>query len=174
MNRPSIPPGWRPGLRAGVLSVSAVLVAGTALAVAVNVSDHLARTAIDEAVGSTEAVVRGYVDPMVAKGGFATPASDQRAAIDAQLSRLVASGKILRIKIWAPDGTVAFSDLAALRGRQFPVGAGARRGAPGERRDRFLERNRRGERLRARTRPTLPLDLPADPSTWEQRRRRRI
>jgi diguanylate cyclase (GGDEF)-like protein/PAS domain S-box-containing protein len=123
MNRPSIPPGWRPGLRAGVLSVSAVLVAGTALAVAVNVSDHLARTAIDEAVGSTEAVVRGYVDPMVAKGGFATPASDQRAAIDAQLSRLVASGKILRIKIWAPDGTVVFSDLAALRGRQFPVGA---------------------------------------------------
>ena len=122
MNRPSIPPGWRPGLRAGVLSVSAVLVAGTALAVSVNVSDHLARTAIDEAVGSTEAVVRGYVDPMVTEGGLASPASDQRAAIDGQLSRLVASGKILRIKIWARDGTVAFSDLPALRGRQFSVG----------------------------------------------------
>ena len=122
MNRPLIPPGWRPGLRAGVLSVSAVMVTGTALAVSANVSDHLARTAIDEAVGSTEAVVRGYVDPMVTDGGFATTASDQRAAIDAQLSRLVVSGKILRIKIWATDGTVAFSDLPALRGRQFSIG----------------------------------------------------
>ncbi len=122
MDRLSIPPGWRPGLRAGVLSVCAVLVAGTALAVSANVSDHFARAAIDEAVGSIEAVVRGYVDPMVTEGGIATLASDQRAAIDAQLSRLVASGKILRVKIWAPDGTVAFSDLPALRGRQFPIG----------------------------------------------------
>jgi len=51
------------------------------------------------------------------------PGERPARAIDAQLSRLVASGKILRIKIWAPDGTVAFSDLAALRGRQVPVGA---------------------------------------------------
>ena len=122
MNRLSIPPDWRPGLRAGVLSVSAVLVAATALVVSANVSDHLARTAVDEAVGSTEAVVRGYVDPMVTTGRFTNPVTDQGAAIDAQLSRLVASGKILRIKIWASDGTVLFSDLPALRGRQFSVG----------------------------------------------------
>src|SRR6266699_3444284 len=48
----------RPGLRAGVLLLSAVLVAGTAVAVSLNVSDHLARAATDEAVGSAEAVVR--------------------------------------------------------------------------------------------------------------------
>ena len=28
---------------------------------------------------------------------------------------------LLRIKIWTPDGTVVYSDLPALRGRQFPV-----------------------------------------------------
>jgi diguanylate cyclase (GGDEF)-like protein/PAS domain S-box-containing protein len=122
MNRISIPFGWRPGLRAGVLSVSAVLVAGTALAVSANVSDHLARTAVDEAVRTTEAVVRGFVDPLITAPGFTASTSDQGDAIDAQLSRLVASGKILRIKIWAPNGLVVFSDLAALRGRQFPVG----------------------------------------------------
>jgi len=90
--------------------------------VSANVSDHLARTAVDEAVRTTEAVVRGYVDPLVSANGLST-AVDTSGAIDAQLGRLVAAGKILRIKIWAPDGTVVFSDLAALRGRQFPVGS---------------------------------------------------
>ncbi len=117
MKRPSIRAGWPPGLRAGVLLVSALLVSGTALAVSANVSDHLSATAVDEAVRTTEAVVRGYVDPLVTAQGL------RGGAIDAQLSRLVASGKILRIKIWAPDGTVMFSDLGALRGRQFPAGA---------------------------------------------------
>ena len=123
MRRRSFPSGWRPGLRAGVLAVSAVLVTSTALAVSANVSDHLARTAVDEAVRTTEAVVRGFVDPLVSTSGFSLHTSAQGDAIDAQLSRLVAAGKILRIKIWAPDGTVLFSDLAALRDRQFPVGA---------------------------------------------------
>jgi diguanylate cyclase (GGDEF)-like protein/PAS domain S-box-containing protein len=122
MRRLSIPSIWRPGLRAGVLAVSAVLVSGTALAVSANVSDHLARTAVDEAVRTTEAVVRGYVDPLVSTNGFSTHSGDNGGAIDAELSRLVAAGKILRIKIWSPDGSVLFSDLAALRGRQFPVG----------------------------------------------------
>ena len=121
MKHPSIAPGWRPGLRAGVLAVSAVLVAGTALAVSANVSDHVARTAVDEAVRTTEAVVRGYVDPLVSADGFATGTGAASGAINSELSRLVAAGKILRIKIWAPDGTVLFSDLEALRGRQFEV-----------------------------------------------------
>jgi diguanylate cyclase (GGDEF)-like protein/PAS domain S-box-containing protein len=122
VKRRSITSGLRPGLRAGVLAVSAVLVAGTALAVSANVSDHLARTAVDEAVRTTEAVVRGYVDPLVSADGFGTGTGAASGAIDNELSRLVAAGKILRIKIWAPDGTVVFSDLPALRGRQFPVG----------------------------------------------------
>jgi diguanylate cyclase (GGDEF)-like protein/PAS domain S-box-containing protein len=114
--------GWRPGVRATVLLLCSLLVIGTALAVSANVSDHLARTAVDEAVGSTEAVVRGYVDPLVAGVNFASPTSVQASGINLQLERLVSSGKILRIKIWLPDGTVVASDLVALRGRQFEVG----------------------------------------------------
>src|SRR6185436_16613219 len=34
---------------------------------------------------------------------------------------LTTSREVLRIKVWARDGTVAFSDLPALRGRQFEV-----------------------------------------------------
>ncbi|HEX5397086.1 MAG TPA: EAL domain-containing protein [Candidatus Limnocylindria bacterium] len=113
--------GWRPGLRTAVLSICAILTIGTAFAVSTTVSDHLATTAVDEAVRTTEAVVRGFVDPMVASGGLDGSTSDEATAIDAQLSSLVAAGKILRIKIWTPDGVVAYSDLPALRGRTFPL-----------------------------------------------------
>jgi two-component system NarL family sensor kinase len=108
----------RPGLRALVVGGSGVLIVGTALLVSANVSDHLEKAAVNEAVRTTEAVVRGYVDPVVTPG-LANPTGAQAASINADLERLVAAGKILRIKIWAPDGTVVFSDLPALRGRQF-------------------------------------------------------
>jgi diguanylate cyclase (GGDEF)-like protein/PAS domain S-box-containing protein len=121
MRRPSISSAWRPGLRAGVLAICAVLVGGTAIAVSANVSDHLERTAVDQAVRTTSAVVHGYIDPLVTAAGFDSRTEAGSGPIDAQLSRLVADGQILRIKIWSPDGTVLFSDLAALRGRQFPV-----------------------------------------------------
>ena len=104
-----------------MLGVSGVLVVGTALLVSVNVSDHLEKAAVNEAIRTTEAVVRGYIDPSVTSGGLANPTSHQGATINADLERLVSAGKILRIKVWAPDGTVVFSDLPALRGRQFDV-----------------------------------------------------
>jgi len=112
----------RPGLRAFVLVIGAGLVIGTAVAVSETVSGALARTAVDEAVGSTEAVVRGFVDPLVAGDGLPVANSPQADAVDVQLGRLVSSGKILRIKIWDPSGTVVASDLAALKGRQFEIG----------------------------------------------------
>ena len=96
-----------------------VLVVGAALAVSANVSDHLARAAMDEAVASTEAVVRGFVDPMIGGGELADLTNSQASAIDDELERLVAAGKILRIKIWRADGTVVASDLPALRGQRF-------------------------------------------------------
>jgi diguanylate cyclase (GGDEF)-like protein/PAS domain S-box-containing protein len=123
MTRPHLGPRWRPGLRALVLGVSGALVVGTAVLVSINVSDHLEKAAVNEAVRTTEAVVRGYIDPSVPSGGLADPTPEQAAAINGELAHLVSAGKILRIKVWAPDGTVVFSDLPALRGRRFPVAA---------------------------------------------------
>jgi diguanylate cyclase (GGDEF)-like protein/PAS domain S-box-containing protein len=111
----------RPGLRALVLGVSGVLVVATAMLVSLSVSDHLERTAVNEAVRTTAAVVRGYIDPIVPNAGLANATSEEAAALNADLERLASTGNILRIKVWAPDGTVVFSDLPALRGRKFPV-----------------------------------------------------
>ena len=75
MVRPSFRARWRPGLRAVVLSVSGVLIVVAAILVSNNVSDHLQTTAVAEAVRTTEAVVRGYVDPLVTSEVLADPTS---------------------------------------------------------------------------------------------------
>ena len=111
---------WHPGLRALVLTVSGVLIMVAAILVSANVADHLQQTAVAEAVRATEAVVHGYIDPSVTPAVFANPSGPEGAALNAELQRLVSAGTILRIKVWAADGTVVFSDLPALRGRRFP------------------------------------------------------
>jgi diguanylate cyclase (GGDEF)-like protein/PAS domain S-box-containing protein len=121
MSRVRIPVELRPGLRAFVLSVSGALVVGTALIVSQNVSDHVSVTAVNEAVRTTEAVVRGSLDTLVSGPALSDPSSARASAINDALQRLVATGNILRIKVWSLDGTVVFSDLAELRGRNFGV-----------------------------------------------------
>jgi diguanylate cyclase (GGDEF)-like protein/PAS domain S-box-containing protein len=117
----SLPGVPRIGLRAGVLTISALLVAGTALAVSANVSDHLTQAAIHEAVRTTEAVVLGSMQPPVDEVAMANPDGLLGQSIDAQMVRLTAGGRVLRIKVWSPAGTVVFSDLPALRGQAFPL-----------------------------------------------------
>ena len=104
-----------------MLSVSGVLIVVAAILVSANVSDHLQQTAVAEAVRTTEAVVRGYIDPSITPKVLANPSSPEGAALNTELQRLVSAETLLRIKVWAPDGTVVFSDLPALRGRRFPV-----------------------------------------------------
>src|SRR5438105_4261049 len=77
------------GLRAGVLAISALLVAGTAVVVASNVSDHLAQAAIHEAVRTTESVVLGSMNPPVTATAIANPGGTEGQAINAELQRLV-------------------------------------------------------------------------------------
>jgi hypothetical protein len=71
--------------------VSGALVIGTALLVSANVSDHLERATVSEAVRTAEAVVRGFVDPMITNSGLANPTSADGAAINADLERFVST-----------------------------------------------------------------------------------
>ena len=111
---------WRPSLRVSIVAVSALLVGGMAFAVSANVSDNLSHVAVNEATRNTEAVINAFVDPMLG-GSLSDQTPAQRAAINDELARLVGSGQLVRVKVWSPAGQVVFSDLAALRGRQFPL-----------------------------------------------------
>jgi diguanylate cyclase (GGDEF)-like protein/PAS domain S-box-containing protein len=103
------------------LTFSAVLVLGTAIVVANTVSDRLAQAAVHEAVRHAEAVVQGLVSPLFTGSDVKDVTPDQGAAINARLGELVGNGGILRVKVWAADGTVVYSDQPLLRGRQFEL-----------------------------------------------------
>ena len=111
----------RPSPRAAALLLSTLIVAATAGAVAINVSDHLRSAAVDEATRTTQSVVLGYMGTSLIAEALAEPGGSASSEVNQRLEQLAGAGQILRIKVWAPDGTVAFSDLPALRGRQFPL-----------------------------------------------------
>ena len=104
-----------------MLLLSAAIVLVTTAGVAVNVSDHLRQAAVDETIRSTEAVVLGYMGTTLLPEALADPTGPAAGEVNARLEELTSAGQILRIKIWTHDATVAFSDLPALRGRQFEL-----------------------------------------------------
>jgi diguanylate cyclase (GGDEF)-like protein/PAS domain S-box-containing protein len=104
-----------------VLLLSAAIVLVTTAGVAVNVSDHLRQAAVDETMRSTEAVVLGYMGTTLLPEALADRSGPAAGEVNARLEELTKGGQILRIKVWTKDATVAFSDLAALRGRQFDL-----------------------------------------------------
>ncbi|HET7181173.1 MAG TPA: EAL domain-containing protein [Candidatus Limnocylindrales bacterium] len=115
---PSLP---GPGLRAIVLLLSTTVVLVTAVAVSSSVSDHLRQAAVNEAVRATESVVLGYLGTEEIPAAIANPTGAGAQVVNRRLEELVRAGQILRIKVWTPSGTVAFSDLADLRGQAFDV-----------------------------------------------------
>jgi diguanylate cyclase (GGDEF)-like protein/PAS domain S-box-containing protein len=111
---------WRPSLRLAVLTTSAFLVVGLAVAIAVSVADHLRRTATDSELGNAEAIVRGYIDPIVSESSLALTAEPD-PEVQAQLERLVASGDMRRINVWTRDGRVIYSTEPTLQGRRLDI-----------------------------------------------------
>jgi diguanylate cyclase (GGDEF)-like protein/PAS domain S-box-containing protein len=124
LRRPAIQPSqiilWRPSLRAGVLVGSAVVVICLALAIALSVADHLRRAATDSAIGNVEAIVRGYVDPILSADSLGIGAQLEPEVED-ELARLVASGDMRRINVWTKDGRIIYSTEAGLQGQRLGI-----------------------------------------------------
>jgi diguanylate cyclase (GGDEF)-like protein/PAS domain S-box-containing protein len=111
----------RPSPRAIVLGLTATVVFATTAAVAINVSDHLRAAAVAEATRTTEAVLLGYMGTTLLPEALENPGGPRATEVNARLEELTASRQVLRIKVWSKDGTVVYSDLPALRGRNFGV-----------------------------------------------------
>jgi diguanylate cyclase (GGDEF)-like protein/PAS domain S-box-containing protein len=92
-----------------------------AIAIAEISAGELRRTAADAAVHQVEAIVRGYVDPVIAEESLDldAPASPE---ISAELERLTIAGDIRHISIWSRDGRIVYSTSDLLRGRRFSIG----------------------------------------------------
>jgi diguanylate cyclase (GGDEF)-like protein/PAS domain S-box-containing protein len=112
--------GWRPSLRIAVMFASGLVVVGLAVAIAVNVADHLRRTATNSQLGNAEAIVRGYVDPILSESSLALTAEPD-PEVESQLTRLVASGDMRRINVWTRDGRVIYSTEPSLQGQRLDI-----------------------------------------------------
>jgi diguanylate cyclase (GGDEF)-like protein/PAS domain S-box-containing protein len=112
---------WRPSLSVpvGILVVSVVV--GMAIAIAEIAAGELRRTAAEAAVHQVEAIVRGYVDPVIGEESLALDAV-AHPDIAAELDRLSVSGNIREINIWSRDGRIVYSTNDLLRGRRFSIG----------------------------------------------------
>jgi diguanylate cyclase (GGDEF)-like protein len=104
-----------------VYAASLTLVAGTCAALAIVVSSHVTGTALASSVAADASFVSGFVGAFIGPDDVAAggPAPARQAEIDARLSDLVGSSGMLRVKVYAPDGTILFSDVAELRGQNF-------------------------------------------------------
>jgi len=78
--------------------------------------------AVDDARRLATLAGRGVVEPR-----FTDAALDGRpaalAALDRAVQERVLSEDVVRVKIWAPDGTIVYSDEPRLIGRRYPLGA---------------------------------------------------
>lgn len=54
------------------------------------------------------------------------------ARFDSEVRLRLLGGETVRVKLWAPDGTILYSDAAALEGRRFELSAPAQRAFEGE------------------------------------------
>jgi diguanylate cyclase (GGDEF)-like protein/PAS domain S-box-containing protein len=110
-----------PGLRIALIMVTVALVLGASALTADRVTTQLRQTATDEAAQGAAAIVGSFVAPLLSEDAMHDRNGPTGTALNDELSRLVQTGYFLRIKVWDKTGTIVFSDLPALRGRQFEV-----------------------------------------------------
>ncbi len=126
MSRPS---GGGPSVRGAIARFAvAGLVALAALALVGGlVLRNLSETeAIDDARRLATLAGRGVVEPQLTDAALIgrPPAQAARdlAALDLAVQERVLSDEVVRVKIWAPDGTIVYSDERRLMGRRYPLG----------------------------------------------------
>ena len=78
------------------------------------------RAAIRTARESAALITRGIVEPVLTEKALAGPGPD-RAALDRIIRTRVLDRTIVRVKIWAADGTILYSDDPRLIGARFPL-----------------------------------------------------
>ena len=96
------------------------VILAAALVISIVVADRLRASATDAALDGAEAIVRGFVDPIVTEADLALGIRPD-PTIQAQLDRLVASGSLQRISVWSRDGRAVYSTDPEMIGRRFSI-----------------------------------------------------
>jgi signal transduction histidine kinase len=122
---------WTP-----TVAVSAFLVAGLFAIAAIGsaVVLVLRRQADREAIGQAKLLsqveARDIAAPFLVDAALRPGL--QRRALDAVVRSHVLGADVVRVKVWAADGTILYSDDSALIGQRFPLGAAEQRALAGQ------------------------------------------
>lgn len=161
------PPARETGVAAAVARFMAASLAAVVLlgALGLVVQRRLAtEDAIADAKVVTELTGRGIVAPYLTQDALAGEPADL-ARLDRVVRERVLGDRVIRVKVWSPDGRILYSDEPRLRGDRYQLGRdGAdalRTGATGAEVSDLSEAENRFERGRGRLLEVyLPLDTP--------------
>ncbi len=138
--RPGAPaPAWRTLTHAGRVSGAGTrvssrrvflqvgLVAGLVLALVAGIGVLVARRtaereAMNDAARTTDLLARSVVQPAL-QNALASGDPVAARALDPIVHSRVLDGSIVRVKVWAPNGSIVYSDEPQLIGRTFSFGA---------------------------------------------------
>ena len=115
-------PNRRSRLLVVVLGLSLLLVAATSVALVAVIGDNVERAAMNASDASDQSIVTAVVETSLAPADLSlTGVPAARAAdIQAELQALLAHATgILHVKVYAPDGTILYSNRAGLRGQNL-------------------------------------------------------
>jgi diguanylate cyclase (GGDEF)-like protein len=116
----SLPRIRRPIILILVYGIFLVLVGITATAQSVLLASHFATSTLNGVVGSDAATTRAFVNAYVPPRYLdpaAGPSSTERANLESQLATLTKEGEILRVEVYALDGTIIASNDASVTGQ---------------------------------------------------------
>src|SRR4051812_20820671 len=130
-SRPRRPASWRPDDMSVVGAVAKFAVTAFLAVVLIGVGGvvvirHVARDeALREAREFSRVAGRGIAEPLVTPGVLrGDPAA--LARLDRAVHRRILGGGVVRVKIWAPDGRIVYSDAPRLIGMRYRLGADER------------------------------------------------
>lgn len=122
---------WR---ELGGLGRVALLGVVLSLALAVGLGFSIERAAERHILDARMDLLGGVVDDLSARGLVPSAAGEHvpLERLDEAVSLRLLGGETVRVKVWAADGTIVYSDAEGLIGRRFEFGPGARAAMAGE------------------------------------------
>ena len=114
-----------PGRLVAAVAIGAVLVLVLAALVGVLAARKLAeRQAVNDAANTADLLAEAVVQPVLTDS-LATGDPAALATLDAALEDYLANSSVVRVKVWARDGRIVYSDEPRLVGEQFDLSADA-------------------------------------------------
>ncbi|GAB3242626.1 sensor histidine kinase [Kineosporia babensis] len=108
----------------GVVVLALLVFVGVAAASAVTARRAAEREAVNDALAITDVLGESVMQPAISDDLFSTDEPTRTAALerlDTTVRERLLSEAIIRVKLWAPDGTIIYADEPQLIGDRFPL-----------------------------------------------------